>query len=126
MIYIYVRFIRKKNGMIKRAAIYSLPEGTDHDEFWKYHTEVHPADFKKAAGPRLKKYVINRVTEVISGKPKIWALVELWFDSKEDMDEAFRNAQTLKIPGGKTIAEDFWSRITDAFDTILEEKEIEI
>lgn len=110
--------------MIKRVAIYYLPDGTDPDVFWKYHIEVHTSDFIKAAGPALRKYVINRVTEVVTGKPKFWALVETWWESKEAMNEAFERASTFKTPDGKTIQDDFGSRVTDKFSALVEEKEI--
>ena len=41
--------------MVKMVSIYSLPEGVDPDEFWRYHTEDHASDIKRAAGTRLKK-----------------------------------------------------------------------
>ena len=114
--------------MIKRIFIYSLPEGTNHDEFWKYHTEVHASDTKNAAGPRIKKYVINRVTKVLLGEPKFWVLIETWWENEDAMNEFVKNAETIKIPGGggKTSFSDFFPRITEPFIALVEEKEIEL
>ena len=64
--------------MIKMVSIYSIPEGTNPDEFWMCHTEIHAKDVKKAAGPSLKKYVINRVIKVRRGEPKFFGLIEQW------------------------------------------------
>lgn len=110
--------------MIKRVSIYSLPEGTDPNEFWKYHTEVHASDIKRAGGPRLKKYVINRVTKVVSGKPKFWGMVETWWESEKAYEEATKDINALRTPEGKTIWDDFWSRTTEGFSSVVEEKEI--
>ncbi len=104
--------------MIKRVSFYSLPEGVDPDEFWKYHTEVHSSEYKKAVAPRLKKYVINRVTEVVRGEPKFWGFVEQWWENEED-----RNA-AINTPEVKRINEDFRSRVTGGFLVGVEEKEI--
>lgn len=112
--------------MIKRVGLYSLPKGTDPDEFWKFHTEVHSADFKKAVGSRVKKYVINRVKKIVRGEPKYWGLVEIWFESEKAMDEAFEIISSTKLLNGKTILEDFGSRVIDRFTVVAEEKEIEL
>ncbi len=82
--------------MIKRVSIHSLPEGVDPDKFWKYHTEVHASDITKAAGPRLKRCLLNRVRKVESGEPKFFGLIELWFESEEAMNGALNDFRTLK------------------------------
>ena len=110
--------------MIKVVAMYSLPDGTDPDEMWKYHTEVHASDIKRVYGPRLKKYVINRVSKVLAGEPRFFALMETWFESEEALAEADENYKTLRTYEGKTIAEDFNSRVTQRFRAVVEEKEI--
>ena len=110
--------------MLKIIATYSLPEEASSDEFWRYQAEVHAADFKKAAGPGLKRYVVNRVTKVLSGEPKLWGLVETWWESEEAMNEAFRNVEVLRTSEGKTIADDFWSRVVGGFVAQVDENEI--
>jgi len=44
------------------------------DEFWKYHTEVM-RDVMRVEASALKKYTLNRVTQVISGTPQFFALM---------------------------------------------------
>ena len=110
--------------MIKMINVYSLPEGTDPEEFWKYHTEVHALDVKKAAGSLLKKYVINRVVEVIRGEPKFWGLIEMWWESKEAREEYPKRAETVIAASGKTPPEDFRERVIRGFGAHVEEKEI--
>ena len=107
--------------MLKRLVIYSLPEGTDPEEFWKYHAEVHSADVKKHAGPGLKKYVINRVTKVLAGDEKIFGIVELYFENEKAMNESIKNLDTAKA---KSINEEFWSQAIRNFTAIVEEKQI--
>lgn len=111
--------------MIKKITVYSLPDGTDPDEFWKYHTEVHAADIKKVAGLRLRKYVINRVTKVGAGQPNLWGLVETWWESEEAMNEVLGEIDSIRTPDGKTIWDDFWARVTDAFTAEVEEREVQ-
>lgn len=110
--------------MVKRIITYSLPKGTDPDEFWKFHTGVHASDFKKIAGPGLKKYVINRVREVKTGEKMFFGLIELWYETEQAMMEAMNRAETIKTMGGNAIAEDFWSRITGGFAALVEEVQI--
>ncbi len=110
--------------MIKRVVGYSLLPGTDPEEFWQYHTEVHSADFKRAAGTGQHKYVINRVKKVRRGEPNFFGLVQHWFVSEEAMEEALRNSRNTRLPSGKTMSEDFRSRVTGGFIVIMEEKEI--
>ena len=111
--------------MYKTMTVYSLPEGTDPDEFWKYHTQVHALDVKNAAGPLLKKYVVNRVLDVSSGQPKFFGLIELWWASKEAREEYYgKRVKTFKLASGKTPPEDFASRAILGFSVHVEEQEI--
>ncbi|OGO20455.1 MAG: hypothetical protein A2144_00760 [Chloroflexi bacterium RBG_16_50_9] len=112
--------------MIKVVAMYSLPEGTDPEEFWKFHTEIHASDIKKAYGPRVKKYVINRVTRIIKGELKLFAIMETWFDNEEELAEADKAAKAARAASGKTVVDDFASRVTGSFRAIVEEKEIKL
>jgi hypothetical protein len=111
--------------MIKVIAGYSLPEGTDLEEFWKYHTQVHAADCKKAYGPRLKKYTINRVTKVLKGEP-VFAIMEDWFEDEAALAEADKRLKSMIAASGKNMVEDFASRVTRSFRFIVEEKEIQL
>lgn len=112
--------------MIKSVSIYSLPKGTDPEEFWKYHTEVHARDVARLAGKGLKKYVINRVTEVRFGEPKFWGMIEMWWESEEAKDAYFKIANVTKTPSGRSIPDDFKVRVTDQFGAQVEEKEIPV
>lgn len=107
---------------VKRVSVCWLPEGTDTDQFWKYHTRVHTLDAMKVAGPRLKKYAISRVGRVIMGKPMFFDLTETWWDSEEDMHQGFDiGARTYKLTSGKTVAEDFWYRVAGGFTALVDE-----
>ena len=110
--------------MIKRISVYSLPEGTDPEAFWKYHTEVHALDVKNAAGSLLKKYVINRVIKVTHGEPKFWGVIELWFENEEAFKEFNKRTLKTKVANGKAMIDDFTSRVTGRFGALVEEKEI--
>lgn len=110
--------------MIKRLSAYWLPEGTDPDEFWKYHTEVHAKDVIPLFGDALKKYTISRITKVTYGelpKPEMFAVIELWWESEEAMNEAIRKIQNKKLPSGKTVWDDFWTQVVGGFTAVTEE-----
>ncbi len=108
--------------MIKRVAACLLREGVDPDEFWEYHKEVHAIDAARVAGPRLKKYVINRVTTVIRGEPTFFDLIESWWETEEDMHQAWDvDSWSEKTPEGASVQDDFWSRTTGGFTVLVEE-----
>jgi hypothetical protein len=100
--------------MYKSLVLFDLKEGTDPDEFFKYHIQVHAEDVKKVAGPellkKLKRYTVSRVVKN-QGDLKIFGIVEMWWESKEDSEEYMRASQQYKTPSGKTPGEDFVSRI---------------
>ena len=104
--------------------MYSLPEGADPEETWKYHTQVHAPDIKKLSGDKLKKYVVNRVDNVIVGGQQIFAIMENWYENKEDIAEIDKRYKITKAASGKTLQEDFNSHTTNRFRAIVEEKEI--
>jgi uncharacterized protein (TIGR02118 family) len=110
--------------MVKRVSVYTLPKGVDPDAFWKYHTEVHAVDITQAAGQRLKKYVLNRVIKVEKGEPKFFGLIELWFENEEVLIDTFADLRTQKAASGKSIVDDFQSRVIEYFAATVEEKEI--
>ena len=112
--------------MVKRFVVYSLPEGTDPDEFWKYHTEGHSEDFKKIVGSRLKRYTMNRVVSQVGGDSSPFAIIETVWESEAAMLEAYAEAQKVKLANGMTIFEDFMSRINLHFAGSVEEREIEL
>ena len=73
------RLGQARNEMINRIGMYSLPEGTDEEEWWRYHSQVHAKDFVRAGGDDLIKYTINRITKVIRGQKVCFAIVETWY-----------------------------------------------
>ncbi|MFC1993069.1 EthD family reductase [Chloroflexota bacterium] len=108
--------------MIKRVGIYALPEGTDPDKFWEYHKKVHTVDAMRVGGPRLKRYVISRVTKVIKGEQKYFGMAETWWDSEEEMNQAFEvDASIDKASSGKSVRDDFHSQVTNHFLAVMEE-----
>ena len=97
--------------MVKRVTIFSLPEGTDQEKFWQYHTKGHAADVMKYSGSGRRRYVINRVTKVLEGKQNFFAIIETWWDTREDMDRDMETFKKTILPNGKSIFDDFASRI---------------
>jgi uncharacterized protein (TIGR02118 family) len=103
--------------MVKRVFVFSLPESSDSEEFWKFWVETHAPKFKKVPG--LRKYVINRVTKVAKGDVKFWGLVETWWDSKEAHDKSLNSPEMQPV-----YSDNFGSRITGGFGAWVEENEI--
>lgn len=110
--------------MYKSISTYLLPEGVDKEAFWKYHTGIHAADVTKGAGPALKRYVVNHVTEMIRGEMQFWGLIEKWWESKEARDEYLIRAKLIKTASGMSPPEDFRSTAIGGFGAWVEEKEI--
>ena len=104
--------------MVKRATIFSLREGVDPDEAWKFWQEVHALNFKKMPG--LRRYMINRAIKVLrEGDVKFWGLVESWWDN----EDAYEQARNSSI--GAVVASDgFATRMADSFAAWVEDKEI--
>ena len=102
--------------MIKRVTCYFLPEGTDPDEFWKYHREVHAPDVTKALGPKLKKYVIHRIDRVVVGETNLYGFTETWWDTEKDAEEAY--------DAMRTEFNDFHSRVTGFCQVLVDERQI--
>jgi hypothetical protein len=97
--------------MIKRLGVYSLPEDADGDQFWNYHTKIHAEQAQQAFGDYLRRYVINRVRRVISGRGQWFGLVETWWDSQDDIDQGFDSLNTTILPNGLSVSDDFSSRV---------------
>jgi len=110
--------------MVKRSSIFALPSGTDPDEFWKYHTEVHAADVVGAAGSRLKKYVINRFNEIVSGESTCFGFTEVWWENEKAMYEAYEDYKIYTTPDGekKNVGNDFYSRVINICTGQIDEK----
>jgi hypothetical protein len=73
--------LRDGKAMVKLVAPLQLKEEVDRDEYWKFWVETWGPSH---LAPGVRKYALNRVTEVEAGPPdKIWGLAEFWYDSKE-------------------------------------------
>ena len=107
--------------MIKRFTVYTVPEGTDGDEFWKYHKGVHAKDVMDAVGHLRIRYAINRVNGILAGETKVFAFIETCWDSKEKMMQEPEILRTKKLSNGKTISEDWHSKIADSYSVTVEE-----
>ena len=78
-------------------------------------------------GPLLKKYVISRVAKPWgSGEKSYHGMVECWFDSEAEFNEAADNAERMKADSGETMGDDQRSWITNSFAAFMEVKEIEL
>lgn len=98
--------------MVKKVHLFSLAKGNDPDKVWSYWVDEHAANIKKVPGVR--KYVINRVTKVEMGDPRLWGLVEIWFDS----EEAYHKSMNMEHP-----PDDFHSMTSEPrFSAWMEEK----
>lgn len=82
--------------MIKRVGIFSLAQGKDPEEVWKFYAEVHAPDVASRT-PGLRKYVISRAIEpwierrgLMGGEPRWWGILEQWYDSREASEQAVR------------------------------------
>jgi hypothetical protein len=111
--------------MYKTITVLSLRDGTDADEFFKYHIGPHAEDALKVSGGKMKKYVINRVVQNLGGENRHFEFVEMWWESKEAHDEYVKNGRTYITASGKTPSEDFEARgAVFNFKVLVEETEI--
>lgn len=107
----------------KYMGFYSIPEETDPDEFWEYHTSEHAAHSVDSFGSYLDNYVINRVTRVVKGQLVCFGVVELWFADSENFEKGFEAHKAMMLPNGRNVSEDFDVRVVDAFGYVVEEFE---
>jgi hypothetical protein len=100
---------------IKRMTFYSLKEGIDGDEFFDYHTKVHAVDVMNAsrAPYSRKKYVINRVKEVVKGNERFYGFIETWWKNRSHMEQDLSDLGRVRLSKGKALVEDFFDRVRD-------------
>ena len=111
--------------MYKTITVISLLEGTDPDEFYKYHIGPHAEDALKISDGKMKRYVINRVMQPLGGENRYFEFVEMWWESKEAHDDYVKRGKTYITSSGKTPSEDFESRgAVFEFKVMVEETEI--
>lgn len=99
--------------MVKVISAYSLPNDQDPEKFWKYHTQIHAEDVKKAAGPlinKLKRYTINRVEKVDDGEANFFGFSEMWWEDESALKEFEKRARNYISNSGKNVLDDFESR----------------
>jgi hypothetical protein len=118
----------KTDSIFKTLGAYRLQSGTDGDEFWKFHTEVHAIDVKNSAGPLLWQYCVSRHLDSLLGHPSFFAVIEMWWrDKKAPGEFATKIAKNYITASGKTLEYDWMSHNTiDVFRVVSEELEIPI
>ena len=57
-----------RSSPAKYMGFYSLPQGTDSDKFWEYHTREHAVHSVDSFDDYLEYYVINRVSRLSRGR----------------------------------------------------------
>ena len=120
-------FVAKKHSRelpsppAKYMGFYSLPQGTDPDNFWEYHTREHAVHSVDSFEDYLEYYVINRVSRVIKGQSVCFGVVELWFADRECLTKGFEAHKRVILPNGRNVSEDFNVRVADAFGYVVEE-----
>jgi len=120
-------FVAKKHSRELRSppakymGFYSLPQGTDPDKFWEYHTREHAVHSVDSFDDYLEYYVINRVSRVIKGQAVCFGVVELWFADRECLTKGFEAHKRMILPNGRNVSEDFNVRVVDAFGCVVEE-----
>ena len=103
--------------MIKRMATCFPKDGIDPDEFWKFHTQVHAKDTVGVSAPGFNRYVMSRVTKVMSGDPRFYDLTEIWYEDEEAMDKCHQAWKGIVASSGKDIHDDFnsWAKENCSF-----------
>ena len=103
--------------------VFRLKPGTDPEEFWKHWCEEHGPLYANRCGKYLRKYVVNRVIEVVKGEPVVWGVVETWWKNKEEYAKAEETpaAKAAKATPGSRY---FGEHIEGGFNAWIEEKQI--
>jgi hypothetical protein len=71
----------------KRLDVFSLGEGQDPEEAWRYWQEINAVDWKsKMPGCRL--YAVSRLIKPMHDIPKWWGMLEQRFGSREACEQA--------------------------------------
>jgi len=90
--------------MYKIIVLYPKPE--NQKEFDEHYEKIHIPLTKKI--PKLKKLTINKSFGAPTGEPAYYLIAELYFESKEDLNEALKSKEmrdaatdAMKISKGK-------------------------
>jgi uncharacterized protein (TIGR02118 family) len=89
----------QRKFMVKLIALYKKPD--DVTEFNKHYSEIHTPLVRKLPG--LRNFEVSKVTGSAIGETPWYLLCEMYFDSKDVLDEA------LASPGGRAAAKDLMS-----------------
>jgi len=122
----YEQAYREGKKLHKLLVLLQLKEGINPDAFWKYWIEVHAP--KHLNRPALRKYTVNRVTEVNerSDPSRLWGMSELWYDSREAWDALRAQRGTdrdpLSDPEMRRGLQEFHSQLAWRAALIVEEK----
>ena len=88
--------------MIKRISLLVRKPGSSREEFARHWREVHGP--LALALPKVVRYVQNHIVDegprhphLPSGGQQVDGIVEFWFASRQDMDEAFATPQARAL-----------------------------
>ena len=100
-----------------------LPKlGVDANQFWNYHTKIVARDVTRYMGPGVRRYVMSRVTKVISGDPRFSDLTEFWYEDEGAMAQEVEETWVLiTAPAGKNLYDDFVMWVIDNCSSIIEQ-----
>ena len=74
----------------------------------------------------VKAEVEPQFTFSFGGDTDTFAIVEMWWESKEARDAHYQKVEQIKLPSGKHPFEDFAERIIPGIRVRVEEKEIPV
>lgn len=78
--------------MLKLFAVIRKASGFTHEDFINYWVNEHAEQGRKLPG--LRKYLIHDIcTEVGADEPRWDCLIEMWFESKEAYENAYKSAE---------------------------------
>lgn len=78
----------QKRFMVKLIALYKKPD--DVPDFDKHYTEIHTPLVRKLPG--LRNFEVSKITGSAIGETPPYLLCEMYFDSKDALDEALASA----------------------------------
>ena len=84
--------------MYKMIALYKQPSAADLTPFEEHYFSTHVPLVNKVPG--LVKAEVNRFTGAMGGDAPYYLMAELYFNSKEEMDQA------MGTPEGRAMAKD--------------------
>ena len=101
--------------MFKMIILMRKKQGMSDEEFADYWLRTHAPLASKMPG--LKRYLVNTVQRPPNKEPEYQGVVELWFDDKESMKNAFAS------PEGRSTQQDSQS-FTSLMTTLFVEEHV--